>query len=153
MAMEIEVLNQKWRQLYENWSQGQTLKENSLPIINIHCSSFRDPHFHKAIARAFFLVQKSNIKRILFSSHTPIWINIESCTSFMSMIEKIYHCLYNEIWINSSLENSISILGINHPFTLYILSSYGKCSIYGEEDTYAHLNSILQSKRYDIFSS
>lgn len=153
MAMEIELLNHKMFHLYDNWSQGNTLRENCLPVINVQCSSFRDPHLFKAIARAFFLVQKSNIKRIFFSCHSPIWINVESCTSFMSILEKIYSCLHNEIWINPSLGNIIYTLGVDHPFTLYILSPYGQCSIYGEEETYDNLNLILQSKRYSIFSS
>lgn len=152
MAMEIEMLNHKWQQLFGNWSNGHSLKPNALAVIHVECSSFRDPQLHKAIGRACFLAKKSNIQRILFSCHVPLWINVEKCDTFMNMIEKFVSYSQHELWVNTSLENSLAMLGSLHPFALYILSPNGQCSLYGEELQYEHLSSILQNKRYAIFS-
>lgn len=153
MSIEIELLNTKWNHLFTNWSQGHQLEENALPVIDVHCRSFQDPQLHKAIGRACFLAQHSNIKRILFSCHVPIWINVENCYTFMSIIQTCYNSLQNELWINTSLENTLALLGNLHPFVPYIIQHNGYCNIYGNKKTYDSLCKLLNNERYNIFSS
>ena len=153
LSIEIELLNAKWQHLFENWSQGHSLEENALSVIHVQCRSFHDPQLHKAMARACFLAKQSNIQRILFSCHVPIWINVETCHSFMSMIQTCYDSLINELWINSSLENTLALLGNNHPFVPYIIQNNGYCHVYGNNKTYDSLSNLLNNKRYTIFSS
>ena len=153
MSIEIELLNTKWNHLFTNWSQGHQLEENALPVIDVHCSSFQDPQLHKAIGRACFLAQQSNIKRILFSCHVPIWINVENCYTFISMIQTCYNSLQNELWVNTSLENTLALLGNLHPFVPYIIQHNGYCHIYGNKKNYDSLCKLLNNERYSIFSS
>jgi hypothetical protein len=153
MSIEIELLNTKWNHLFTNWSQGHQLEENALPVIDVHCSSFQDPQLHKAIGRACFLVQQSNIKRILFSCHVPIWINVENCNTFMSMVQTCYNSLHNELWVNTSLENTLALLGNLYPFVPYIIQHNGYCHIYGNKKNYDSLCKLLNNERYSIFSS
>jgi len=152
MSMEIDLLNAKWKHIFTNWSQGHVLLVNALPVIHIQCRSFQDPQLHKAMARACFLAQQSNIKRILFSCHVPIWINVENCNTFMSMIQKCYNSLRHEFWVNISLENTLALLGNGHPFVPYIIQDNGYCNVYGKNKTYDSLCKLLQNQRYSIFS-
>lgn len=152
LSIEIDLLNSKWKQLYNSWSIAHILKPNALPVIHVQCRSFYDPQLHQAIGRACLLAQSSNIKRILFSCNVPIWINISHCSDFVSIIQTIYQSLRHELWIHSSLEHSLLLLGHNHPFSLYIVREYGNCSIYNSEKTYSSLSNILQNKRYSFFS-
>ena len=152
MSMEIDLLNAKWKHIFTNWSQGHILMVNALPVIHIQCRSFQDPQLHKAMARACFLAQQSNIKRILFSCHVPIWINVENCNTFMSMIKTCYNSLRQEFWVNISLENTLALLGNGHPFVPYIIQDNGSCNVYGKNKTYDSLCKLLQNQRYSIFS-
>ena len=153
MSMEIELLNAKWQHLFTNWSQGQELEENALPVIHIQCRSFQDPQLHKTIGRACFLAKQSNIHRILFSCHVPIWINVEKCYTFMSMIQTCYDSLSNELWVNPSLENTLALLGNNHPFVPYIIQHNGYCNVYVNKKTQDSLSNLLNNKRYTNLSS
>ena len=152
LSLEIDLLNSKWLQMYNSWSITHTLKPNTLPVIHVQCRSFHDPQLHQAIGRACLLAQSSNIKRILFSCHVPIWIDISHCSDFVSIIQTLYQSLRNEVWVNPSLERSLLLLGNNHPFSLYIIREYGNCSIYNSKKTYVSLSNILQNQRYGFFS-
>jgi len=143
----ISNLNVLWEKIFNKWYQIGDVDKKSIPIINITTSSLTDPILHRAIARACFIAQASN-KRILFSAHIPIWINIQECTDFHSIITHVYYCLNKELLVNTSLENSILLLGNPHPFTPIIINDIGFCSNYNYKPTFKDCLDIFDNDRY-----
>lgn len=140
-------LNIIWEHLFNKWKQIGQVDNNSIPVINISTTSLSNTTFHRAISRACFIAQSSN-NRILFSSHIPVWINIQDCTSFYSIITQIFYSLNTELLINTSLENSISILGNPHPFTLIIINNQGYCCNYDHKPSFKDCMDIFDNTRY-----
>ena len=147
LTEEINILHEKWTYILEKWKKHKFIKENSVAVVNIQIISFHDPSFHIAIAHACFIAQCSNIKRILFSAHDPIWINIEHAQNFVDMIRIIYDTLKNEVLINTSLQQSIQIFG-NHSLILLVVEQNGHCYNHNHSYDFNDLFSIMNSPRY-----
>ena len=147
LTEEINILHEKWTYILEKWKKYKFIKENSVAVVNIQIISFHDPSFHIAIAHACFIAQCSNIKRILFSAHDPIWINIEHAQNFVDMIRIIYDTLKNEVLINTSLQQSIQIFG-NHSLILLVVEQNGHCYNHNHSYDFNDLFSIMNSPRY-----
>ena len=150
LTEEISVLNSKWNHMHKKWDKRGFITENTIPIIDINVFSLDDPVLHGAIARACFIAQSSNIKRILFSAHVPIWINVQDATNFVHMVQIIYHALQNEILINTNLDFSLELLGENNLFVPLVVSQNGYCYEYKREYSFHDFFSIMDSPRYKL---
>ena len=150
LTNEISVLNSKWNHMHKKWDKRGFITENTIPIIDINVFSLDDPVLHGAIARACFIAQSSNIKRILFSAHVPIWINVQDATNFVHMVQIIFHALQNELIINTNLDFSLELLGENNMFVPLIISQNGYCYEYKREYSFRDFFSIMDSPRYKI---
>jgi len=148
LTEEISILNDKWNYMFQNWNKLNFIETNSIAVVNIHILSLNDPAFYNAISHACFIAQSSNIKRILFSAHIPIWINIENATNFVDIIRIIYNSLKNDILINTDIDNSIKILGKDNPFIPIIITQNGYCYKYNHEYSFNDFFSIMDSPRY-----
>jgi len=144
----ISILNCLWEKIYEKWYRISDVDKQSVAIINIDITSLQDPIFYRAVSRACFISQASNINRILFCAHVPIWINLQNCESLYSKISHIYQSLENEILINTSLENSLQILGSSQLFTPIIINQNGFCYNYKHESTFKDCFDIFNNPRY-----
>lgn len=150
LTEEISTLNSKWKHMCKNWSKQNFVAENSIPVIDIHISSLHDPALHKAISRACFIVESSNIKRILFSAHSPIWINVQDANNFVHMIQIIYQSLQDEILINTNLDFSMELLGEENSFVPIVITQNGYCYKYKHDYSFRDFFSIMNSPRYRI---
>ena len=150
LSSEMVNLNYRWDYIFNHWNKHDLILPNSLPVLNLHSTSLHDPSFHKAIAVACFIAQASDIKRILFSSHVPIWINIENKNGFIGMIRNIYLYLHNQVLINSNVHHSMKILGKKHSFYPIIVYPNGHCQHYNEKYDYADFFNIVDSPRYEV---
>ena len=148
LSEEISVLNSKWHHMCKNWNKLDLAPENSLPIIDVNAYSLHDKTLHNAIARACFIAQKSNIKRILFSAHVPIWINVQEATNFVHMIQIIFYSLQNEILINTDLDFSLELLGQENLFVPIVITQNGYCYEYNHKYSFYDFFSIMDSPRY-----
>ena len=148
LSNEIENLNNRWEYMFNKWNKHELILPNSLPVLNLQNTSLHDPSFHKALAVACFIAQASNIKRILFSSHVPIWINIESKNGLIGMIRNIYIYLHNQVLINTNLNHSMNFIGRRHSFYPIIVHGNGYCQPYNEQLDYADFFNIVDSPRY-----
>ena len=153
LTEEINVLHEKWTYILEKWSKYKFIKENYVAVVNIQIISFLDPSFHIAIAHACFIAQCSNIKRILFSAHDPIWINIEHAQNFVDMIRIIYNTLKNEILINTSLQQSIQIFGKDNPIVPIVVEQNGYCYMHNHSYDFNDFFSIMNSSRYNLIQN
>jgi hypothetical protein len=144
----ISNINRLWEFTFQKWNNVSPVDLNSIPVIHIQSISLQDPVFHRAISRACFIAQSSNIKRILVSTHVPVWINIENCTDFVSTIRHIHQCLSNEVLINTSIDNTIEFLGKNNPFIPIIINDNGFAYNHNHIFTYANYSSICSNLRY-----
>ena len=144
----ISLLNCLWDKIYDKWSRIADVDKQSIAVINIQVTSLQDPIFYKAVSRACFIAQSSNINRILFCAHVPIWINLQNCGSLYSKISHIYRSLENEIIINTSLENNLKILGFKHPFTPIVINNNGFCFNYHYEVSFKDCFDIFNNPRY-----
>ena len=144
---EITQLNAQWNFLLNKW-YGY-VDANAIAIIHIETVSIHDPLLHRAIAHACMIAQKSGVKRILFASHSPIWINLENCNGFVAFIRTIYHALHDQITSCSNLDHAISFLGENHPFSPIIITQTGHCYPYNTQPDFSHFFEIMDSKRYE----
>lgn len=136
-----------WDQMFKKWKQICYVDTMSIPVINITTTSLSNTTLHRAISRACFIAMASN-KRILFSAHSPIWINIQECTTFYSIIAHIYHCLNKEMLINTSLKNSLTIFGQLQPYTPIIINDQGYCCNYNHEPSFKDCLEIFDNTRY-----
>jgi hypothetical protein len=148
MFENICLLNTLWEKIYHKWSLIAEVDTKSIAVINIQANSLCDPMLYRAVSRACFIAQASNINRILFSAHVPIWINLQHCDDLYSKINCVYTSLENEILINTSLENSLQLLGDNHPFTPIIINNNGFCYNYNYEPTFKDCLEIVDNSRY-----
>ena len=157
LSNEIKNLNYLWKKTFTKWDCFSIIPNNYVPIINIQVTSLSDPVLHRAIAHACFLAQGSNIKRILFCAHSPIWINIEKDDDFISMIRTIYNTLSNEMLINTDFKESLKIIHNIKHFTPIIIHQNGYCNEYDKKKTYKNICNIFNNQRYkhihNIFSS
>jgi hypothetical protein len=144
----ISNINRLWDFTFQKWNNVCAVDVNTIPVIHIHSISLQDPILHRAISRACFIAQSSNIKRILVSSHVPIWINIQNCTDFVSTIRHIHQCLSNEVLINTSLDNTIRFLGKTHPFIPIIINDNGFCYNHNHTFTFKNWSAICSNNRY-----
>jgi len=140
-------LNNLWKLFFDKWENVNDVDKNSIPVIDISSTSILDPTLHLAISRACFIAQASH-KRIVFSAHIPIWINIQDFDDFYSMIAHIYNCINKELLINTSLNNSLLILGDDHPFTPIIINNNGFCRNYNHTPTFKDCLDIFDNARY-----
>ena len=93
LDFEINLLNAQWRELVHHLSNNTGTKSiaNILPIVDI---SYPMQHpdkesYYTAIGMAMFIAEKSSFgRRILALDNQPIWINLETTTQFVDMIQK-----------------------------------------------------------------
>ncbi len=150
MSDIMNDINHLWENAFQKWNQVISVDHNSIPVIDIKTTSLSDPILHRAISRACFIAKGSNIKRILFSAHVPIWINIENTHDLSSIILCIFNCLSREPLVNTGIDKSIQFLGINHPFTLIVINNNGFCYNYKHISSYKDCSSIFQNDRYRL---
>jgi len=114
-----------------------------------------DRNLCKSIAQACFIVGTSDIKRILYASYTPIWINLEHCDGFIAMLRTILYTLRHEFIaclnddkIDDYIDTAIHALGKGHPFLPIVFTDTG---LYDHAQTRSFYNffSIMDSSRYD----
>ena len=143
----ISNLNILWDHLFNKWKQIYQVDPNSIPVINISTTSLSNTTLHRAMSRACFIAKASN-NRILFSSHIPIWINIQDCSSLYSIITHIYYSLNKEFLVNTSLETTLAIFGNPHPFTSIIINDQGYCVNYDHDPSFKDCLDICNNTRY-----
>jgi len=148
LSEEISVLNSKWHHMCKIWNKLNFVTTNSIPVIDVHVFSLHDKILHNAIARACFIAQKSHIKRILFSAHIPIWINVQEASNFVHMIQIIFHALQNEILINTNIDHTLELLGEENIFVPIVITQNGYCYEYKYDYTFQDFFSIMDSPRY-----
>ena len=144
---EILRLNAQWNILLNKW-YGY-VDANAIAIIHVESVSIHNPISHRAIAHACMIAQKSGIKRVLYASHSPIWINLENCSGFVAFIRIIYHAIRDQITSCSNLDNAISFLGHNHPFSPIIITQTGHCYPFDTTIEFTHFFETMESKRYE----
>ena len=154
LSEEINVLNDRWKYIFNKWNTHKFIGNTELPIIDIDACSLDDPSLHKAIAHACFIAQSSGTNRILYSAHSPIWINIDAPNGFLSMIRKIYLALHNHVLINTSLESTMQflkqLLGKKHTIVPVIVTENGDCKYHSDKYDYSDFFYIMDSPRYEI---
>ena len=153
MWAKMSDINRLWEDTFQKWNRVVSVDQNSIPVIDIKTNSMSDPVFHRAISRACFIAKGSNIKRILFSAHVPIWINIEGMQDLSSVILCIYNSLSQEPLINTGIQKSIHFLGENHPFIPIVVNNNGFCCNYQHTPCYKDCSSIFENTRYRFLES
>ena len=82
---ESTILNAQW---YDNSKQTSKLG-NFIPMIDVSGSMTGDP-IHAAIALGIRIAEKSSLgKRALTFHSEPSWINLDTCSGFIDMVEKL----------------------------------------------------------------
>lgn len=148
IGVEINNLNTIWKDAFLKWSCFVNVPINSIAVINNHITSLSDPVLYRSIAYACFITQGSNIKRILFCAHSPIWINLEDHGDFFTMINTIYDSLYNEVLVNTSIQDNIKEFKNMKYFNPIIIHQNGYCCPYNYSYNYKEFLSIVKNKRY-----
>ena len=133
IGREIESLNSLMGSLFANWRKKVEDMSWALPVINVHVYSLEDPVLHRAIGHALFVARKSGLRRILFCAHRPLWISLrDDDGDFFRDVQAIFNRLEGEIILNTgTVEQSLSVLGSAHPFSLYVISQNGHCEKWG----------------------
>ena len=93
---EMDLLNIQWKK-YTKLRACVNLP-NIIPIIDVstHCS---DKELYNAIGLTCLITEKSLIaKRVVITHHENMWINLENCDDFISMVRVIYnqHRIFSE---------------------------------------------------------
>ena len=84
---EIELLNIQWKKYISTCVN----LPNVIPIIDIS-SNYSDKELYNAIGLACLITEKSLIsKRIMVTQNENVWINLENCIDFISMVQSIYN--------------------------------------------------------------
>lgn len=148
---DISRLNSQWENISTQW-RGH-VAPNDLAIIYIESISLHDPCLHRAIAHACLIAQKSGIKRILYASHHPIWINLEICDGFVAYIRTIFRALQDQAISCVNLDNALDFLGENHPFSPIIVAQTGYCYRYDAETNFCRFFDIMDSERYNTMQN
>ena len=147
ISEDISRLNTQWEYISNKWNGH--VNASDLAIICLESISIRDPQLHRAIAHACIIAQKSGIKRILYASHDPVWINLENCDGFVAYIRTIYNALRDQAISCSNLNNALTFIGENHPFSPIIITQTGYCYRYDSETEFNQFFEIMDSKRYE----
>ena len=124
IGREIESLNSLMGRLLANWRKKVDDMGWALPVIHVDVFSLEDPVLHRAIGHALFIARKSRTCRILFCAHRPLWISLrdDDDGDFFRDVQAIFNRLEGEIILNTgTVEQSLSILGSAHPFSLYMI--------------------------------
>jgi len=151
LSDEINVLNKKWAKISYLWNKTHCIKEHDLAVICYDSVSIHDPKLHFAIAQACLVSEWSGVKRILYSAHNPIWIDLDICDGFIAKVRAIYYAIQYENLICSTQDAAIVFLGQDHPFSPLFITEYGWCNRHEEDDdesSYYQLWSILEQPRY-----
>ena len=84
---EIDLLNIQWKKYISTYVN----LPNIIPIINLS-SNHSDKELYNAIGLACLISEKSLIsKRIMVTQNENVWINLENCIDFISMVQAIYN--------------------------------------------------------------
>ena len=84
---EIDLLNIQWKKYISTCVN----LPNIIPIINLS-SNYSDKELYNAIGLACLITEKSLIsKRIMVTQNENVWINLENCIDFISMVQAIYN--------------------------------------------------------------
>ena len=146
---EINVLNRKWTKISHLWSKTHKTREDDLAIICYDSVSIHDPKMHFAIAQACLVAEWSGVKRILYSAHNPIWIDLDICDGFIAKVRAVYYAIRHENLVCSTRDAANTFLGTDHPFSPLFLTQHGWCDRMQDGDSpYSHFWSILEQSRY-----
>jgi len=140
-------LNTQWDHISYKWNS--TIRTNDVPVIFIDAASIHSKHVCRAIAHACLIAQKSGLKRILYATHSPIWINLEICDGFVAMVRAVYNALNNESLTCTDLESALQCLGQDHPFSPIIVTQNGYCYRHSVESDFYQFFEIMDSDRYE----
>ena len=104
---------------------------------------------HFAIAQACLVAEWSGVKRILYSAHNPIWIDLDICDGFIAKVRAVYYAIRHENLVCSTRDAANTFLGTDHPFSPLFLTQHGWCDRMQDGDSpYSHFWSILEQSRY-----
>jgi hypothetical protein len=150
LSEEINILNKKWIKISHLWNKKKCIKEHDLAVICYNCVSIHDPNLHYVIAQACLVSEWSGVKRVLYSAHNPIWINLDICDGFIAKVRAIYFAIRHENLICSTPDIANTFLGPEqHPFNILFINEHGWCNRQENEETdYYQLWSILEQPRY-----
>jgi len=99
---EIDLLNIQWKKYISTCVN----LPNIIPIIDLS-SNYSDKELYNAIGLACLISEKSLIsKRIMVTQNENVWINLENCIDFISMVQAIYNNCQS--FDNLVLSNSIN---------------------------------------------
>jgi len=147
LGENINMLNRQWEHISYKWNS--TIRANDVPVIFIDAASIHSKHVCRAIAHACLIAQKSGLKRILYATHSPIWINLEICDGFVAMVRAVYNALNNESLTCTDLESALQCLGQDHPFSPIIVTQNGYCYRHSAESDFYQFFEIMDSDRYE----
>lgn len=150
LSDEINVLNKKWSKISHQWNKTNIIRDTDLAIICCDAISIHDPRIHFVIAQACLVAEWSGVKRILFSGHAPIWINLDICDGFIAKIRAVYYAIRHETLVCSDKEHALAFLGKDHPFSPIFITENGYSIRVDDcdETTYYTLWSLLDQPRY-----
>lgn len=150
LSDEINILNKKWAKISYLWSKTHCIKEHDLAIICYNSVSMQDPILHYVIAQACLISEWSGVKRILYSAHNPIWIDLDICDGFIAKVRAIYYAIQYETLVCSTRDSAHTFLGPDHPFSALFITEHGWCTRKDDQDEspYYQLWSILDQPRY-----
>jgi len=153
-AEEINLLNSQWSKSFRKWTKRFTVDKLSLAVIHSSSISMHDKVLCKSIAHACYIAGASDIKRILYASETPIWINLEHCDGFVAVIRTILNALRHEFIscldvnkLDTSIDMAIQTMGEGHPFLPVVFTDSGLYS-YNHSRSFYEFFSIMDSSRY-----
>ena len=153
-AEEINLLNSQWSKSFHKWTKRFSVDKLSLAVIHSSSISMHDQNLCKSIAHACYIVGASDIKRILYASNTPIWINLEHCDGFIAMIRTILNALRREFIscldenaLDTNIDMAIQTMGEGHPFLPVVFTDSGLYS-YNHSRSFYDFFSIMDSSRY-----
>ena len=98
------IINSQWK----NYTKNINTFHNIIPIIDTSFSfSMNNDSLYAAISLGILISEKTTFsKRILTLDAIPSWINLESCTNYIEMVEKVH----NEISLNGLNANFYATL-------------------------------------------
>jgi len=139
-SYDFLLLNKQW-----SWFSNSISKhgfENTLPVIDVSFSIQKNDSeaFYYAIGYAILIAERSSFgKKIMAVDHNSTWINLESCSSFVHMIETIFTNLKS---------NSNTIMNVNDAFDTIMLSlTLTKCTKrFIDKSTLIFFSDFLQYK-------
>lgn len=108
---DIERLNQQWNDYSQTISDDGFM--NMLPLIDVswYMRDAGGESLYTAIGLGLLVAERSSYgKRILAYGNSPVWINLETDTTFFSMIENIYQNIQSIQNTTSNINNALLLI-------------------------------------------